>query len=175
MALVPARKSSPKDRVTVVDILWILMYASTAVYLMIVFDDLLYRVGVAPENLDILFGIIAILFLMEVTRRTCGPVLPIMSLIFITYALLGNYLPGVFEKLTVSRFIVIFIAAVAMFILGLFDDVIEHRIVPGMFLHDVAHGSDFVRVEKGLKVTLRLENRRQGGGHTHEFMGNDDR
>ena len=95
LALVPARKSSPKDRVTVVDIIWILMYASTAVYLMIVFDDLLYRVGVAPENMDILFGIIAILFLMEMTRRTCGPVLPIMSLIFITYALLGNYLPGV--------------------------------------------------------------------------------
>lgn len=94
-ALVPARKSSPKDRFTIVDLIWIMLCASTVVYIIVVFDDLLYRVGVAPDDLDIVFAVIAIIFLIEMTRRTCGPVLPIMSLIFISYALLGSYLPGV--------------------------------------------------------------------------------
>jgi len=94
-ALVPATKSSPRDRVTLVDLVWILLCAGTVIYLIVVFDELLYRVGVSPNSLDILFGSIAILFVLEMTRRTCGPVLPIMSLIFISYALFGQYLPGI--------------------------------------------------------------------------------
>ena len=48
----------------------------------------------APETLDIVFGAITILLVLEMTRRTTGVILPVIAGSFIAYAFLGPYMPG---------------------------------------------------------------------------------
>ena len=50
------------------------------------------RMGV-PLPVDVVFGTLLILVLLEAVRRTIGIVVPIIILIFIGYAVLGTYIP----------------------------------------------------------------------------------
>ena len=50
------------------------------------------RMGV-PLPVDVVFGTLLILVLLEAVRRTIGIVVPIIILIFIGYAVLGPYIP----------------------------------------------------------------------------------
>ena len=83
-------------RVNSFDILFILMSLSTMVYVLYYFDDLVFRAGVFPEGMDVLFGLFAVVTVIELTRRTVGNALTIMVLLFISYCFLGPYLPGFF-------------------------------------------------------------------------------
>src|SRR5699024_597020 len=66
-------------------------------YLILEMDELIYRIGVSPTNLDIIVSIILIVVVLEVTRRTTGMILPTIAIIFILYAYFGNSFPGVLE------------------------------------------------------------------------------
>jgi TRAP transporter 4TM/12TM fusion protein len=46
-----------------------------------------------PERLDVVLGVIFIVLLLEATRRTTGPIMPVVAVLFIVYALAGPYLP----------------------------------------------------------------------------------
>lgn len=46
--------------------------------------------------MDMFFGIVLIVLMLEGSRRIIGPWLDILSLLFIAYALWGNYIPGMF-------------------------------------------------------------------------------
>jgi TRAP transporter 4TM/12TM fusion protein len=50
--------------------------------------------AIDPEPLDFYVGVALILLLLEATRRSSGWIMPVVSLIFIAYALLGKYLPA---------------------------------------------------------------------------------
>ena len=50
-----------------------------------------------PTVIDKIFGVIAVLIVLEATRRVIGPAMPILAIIFITYAFLAPYLPGIFN------------------------------------------------------------------------------
>jgi TRAP transporter 4TM/12TM fusion protein len=63
-------------------------------YIIVEMDELVYRIGVAPTGLDILFSTILVLLVLEITRRTTGPVLPLVAVVFLLYAKYGYYLPG---------------------------------------------------------------------------------
>ena len=63
-------------------------------YLMVEVDDLVYRIGVAPTDLDVLVAAIMTLVVLEFTRRTCGNILPFIAIIFLAYARFGHLLPG---------------------------------------------------------------------------------
>ncbi|MCZ4280768.1 TRAP transporter permease [Kiloniella laminariae] len=54
------------------------------------------RVG-APGTVDVVMGSILLLLVLEATRRSVGPTLPLIALVFILYALFGNYTPGVLQ------------------------------------------------------------------------------
>jgi TRAP transporter 4TM/12TM fusion protein len=84
------------QRVNPLDLLLIIMSLSTMLYVLYYFDDLVFRAGVFPEGLDVLFGLFAIVTVIELTRRTVGNALTIMVLLFISYCFLGPYLPGFF-------------------------------------------------------------------------------
>src|SRR5438094_4591383 len=43
---------------------------------------------------DVIVGIVFIVLLLEATRRTTGAIMPVVSLLFIAYAMLGPYLPA---------------------------------------------------------------------------------
>ena len=73
---------------------WGLAAASLAasVYPLVVFDDFIRRT-VTPTTADVVMGVAAVALVLEATRRTVGPVLPLVSLGFVGYAYYGGYLP----------------------------------------------------------------------------------
>ncbi len=75
-----------------IDVPLILVSVASGIYLYISFDDLLYRLG-DPTQLDIVFGAITILVLLEATRRIVGWPMTILGVVSLLYALFGNYLP----------------------------------------------------------------------------------
>jgi len=94
--LVPARPGAPADRPSAVDVVLALLMASTLVYTLLYFEDLIHRLGVLPEDWDVVFGTILVVLVLEMGRRLHGWVLPAIALFFIGYALLGAYVPGTF-------------------------------------------------------------------------------
>jgi TRAP transporter 4TM/12TM fusion protein len=75
---------------------WLLALAAAcaALYVPYVFDQLAFRIG-APLPVDVVVGSVMIALVLEATRRAMGPTLPLISVIFILYALFGQYAPGV--------------------------------------------------------------------------------
>jgi TRAP transporter 4TM/12TM fusion protein len=76
---------------------WLLMAASLAVmaYIWINLDDLLFRGGVLPTQWDFVVGFVGTALVLELTRRSAGSALPILAGIFIAYAFIGPWMPGV--------------------------------------------------------------------------------
>lgn len=93
--LCPARRKSSSTRPTAVD--WTLAFLSLAsgVYICIAYDYLALRGGL-PVTSDYAFGILSIVILLEGTRRTLGVELPILGLLFLSYAFFGDMIPGSF-------------------------------------------------------------------------------
>src|SRR6478752_796352 len=55
-------------------------------------DDFLDRAAV-PDRWDVILGGIFIVLVLEAARRTTGPIMPIVAILFIAYAMLGPHLP----------------------------------------------------------------------------------
>ena len=51
------------------------------------------RVG-NPSTLDVFFGSCLLVFVLEATRRSVGPTLPLIGILFILFAMFGPYAPG---------------------------------------------------------------------------------
>ncbi len=49
--------------------------------------------AIDPEPMDYAVGLVLIALLLEATRRSTGWIMPVVSLVFVAYALLGRYLP----------------------------------------------------------------------------------
>lgn len=96
-ALVPGWNQKNPSKIHWSD--WIAIVSSVAIfiYIYVNFDQLIYRSGVAPTQWDFYISFIGVILVLELTRRTTGWTLPILSLIFIAYAFLGPYLPGIFQ------------------------------------------------------------------------------
>lgn len=75
---------------------WDLVLAAVSIvilaYAVLGGDDFTDR-NTLPDNLDIFFGCLLILFVLEVTRRSSGWIMPAVVVAFILYALAGPYLP----------------------------------------------------------------------------------
>jgi TRAP-type uncharacterized transport system fused permease subunit len=89
----PALKRSPRDRVPVTD--WILatVAAFCAAYLFLFYRELAGRPG-QPTPTDIYVAIVGALLLLEATRRVLGLPMVIVAALFLAYAFLGPYMPG---------------------------------------------------------------------------------
>ena len=93
--LVPARPGSVKDRLSTVDALLILSLLAVSIYIFVIFDDLLGRLGVIPEDWDVVVSTVAIIVVIEMSRRLHGWVLPCIAILFVLYTLFGSQLPGI--------------------------------------------------------------------------------
>jgi TRAP transporter 4TM/12TM fusion protein len=87
-------KKSDREKVRFYDWALVILSFSIVVYIVLTFDTLTKRGG-APTQLDIFFGIVLILLVIEATRRCVGLPLVIIAVIFLGYAFAGPYLPGV--------------------------------------------------------------------------------
>jgi len=56
-------------------------------------DDFMDRAAV-PDRWDVILGGIFVVLVLEAARRTTGPIMPVVSLLFIAYAMLGPHLPA---------------------------------------------------------------------------------
>ena len=82
----PIGRKRGRDRVPFYDIILALVGFISFFYIVVVFQDLVYRVG-RPTPIDIIMGILAISLLIEATRRALGIVLPLVALAFIAYGI----------------------------------------------------------------------------------------
>ena len=76
----------------ILDIVFVIIAVVPFIYIVMVQDQLMSRGGIANTT-DIVMGILAILVVMEATRRKVGNALPIIALVFILYGILGPYMP----------------------------------------------------------------------------------
>jgi len=86
---------SDKSRVPFFDIFLAVLGASTSLYIIIFYKELVLRAGL-PNQIDLLMGGITILLVLEATRRAIGPELPIVVAVFLIYSYFGPYMPGYF-------------------------------------------------------------------------------
>ncbi len=92
--LYPAHRRSPTDRPSIADLIlvalavlsigyWINQYVSYA----------FFRVS-SPNQADLVMGAIAILLMLETSRRALGPIISILAVLFLCQLYFGQYLPG---------------------------------------------------------------------------------
>jgi TRAP transporter 4TM/12TM fusion protein len=81
-----------KNRILWYDYLLALLGIAAILYMLVDFDDFIYR-SVVPNFWDKLFGVILIILVLETARRTSGWIMPAVVLAFIIYAFIGPELP----------------------------------------------------------------------------------
>ncbi len=94
--LYPAGKRSPRDRFSVLDIILALLGMSVALYILLFYNELHQARASIAISRDYLFAALAVILVIEAARRVLGPVIPLLSAIFLVYAVYGRYFPGIF-------------------------------------------------------------------------------
>jgi TRAP transporter 4TM/12TM fusion protein len=82
--------------VPLLDWLLAIAIAVSVLYIPYIFDDLAFRVG-NPLPLDVWMGSVLVVLLLEATRRAMGWPLPLIAVLFMTYALWGSHFPGLLQ------------------------------------------------------------------------------
>ncbi|MDD2573246.1 MAG: TRAP transporter permease [Bacillota bacterium] len=102
--LYPARRGSKSNRVPWYDYMLALLGFAAAAYHVIYYKELVWRAGVYNTN-DMIISVIAVLLIIEATRRMAGPVIISLATFFLLYAYFGNYFPSFMAHpgLTVKR------------------------------------------------------------------------
>ena len=101
-AMYPATKKASRKIIAWYD--WVLMAlsASVAGYMWMDYFNIINRAG-KPNTMDVIMGTLLTFLVLEATRRVCGLALPIISIIFMIYSLMGTKqglipidIPGIF-------------------------------------------------------------------------------
>ena len=94
--LYPAHPRFLKRVSPVLDLLPAVGSVAIALYVLLNFEQVIYRAN-SPTPTDFVFGVIAIVVVMEAARRTIGYHLPVLGLIAIAYAYFADFMPGPFR------------------------------------------------------------------------------
>ncbi len=89
----PSSQKKKTDKVSILDFALIGLVLVVFGYLFIFYKEIAVK-GTNVTMIDLVLGGLAILLTLEITRRVVGPELPIVAIIFLSYAKLGPYLPG---------------------------------------------------------------------------------
>ncbi len=109
--LFPASKKRLKDKKRRFQVAWYdgllaLVGVYVGMYWPLNFEELVFRVG-RLTTLDLIVGFLAIVLVLEATRRVVGLPITIITSIFLLYAYLGPYMPGFLQHrgLSIDRII----------------------------------------------------------------------
>jgi TRAP transporter 4TM/12TM fusion protein len=96
---------SATDRIPVIDYIFALLAALTALYLAIDYESIAFRAG-APIMRDLISGVILVVLLLEATRRVIGPALSVIAVLFTGYAFFGPYMPDImaFKGVSITKY-----------------------------------------------------------------------
>ncbi|MFB0507214.1 MAG: TRAP transporter permease [Thermodesulfobacteriota bacterium] len=93
----PMVKKKP-ERGFGLDIFFALLACIVALYILLFEEELHLERGSVPIMRDYIFAAIGIVILLIGTYRAAGPIIPVLSIFFLAYALfLGKYIPGAFH------------------------------------------------------------------------------
>ncbi len=90
----PAFARSSRHTIPVGDMVLSLLAALAASYIFVFYDQLLSRPGL-PNTQDVAVAVAGLVLLLEATRRTLGPPLMIVAMVFLAYSLAGAYMPDI--------------------------------------------------------------------------------
>lgn len=117
-------------------------------------ENILQRGGVYTTQWDIVMGIIAVVVVLEATRRTVGKALPIIASVFLLYAYFGKFLPGYLghRGYSLARIITLVYTYEGIFgtpiaVVGTF---VVMFIIFGAFLDSTGAGNFFLELAKSL-------------------------
>jgi len=104
--LYPGAKSSPRNKISLVDWVLALAAAGCSLYVFLSYEDIALRAGIV-YNYELVLGGIFIVLVFEAGRRVLGYVLPSFCFLFLPFAYFGRYLPGPLQHfgLSISRII----------------------------------------------------------------------
>ncbi len=155
----PAFRTSPRRSVPLAD--WALAIGATACALyLFVFDTALIKSLLgsrlaerpnAPNTTDVVVSVFGILFLLEATRRSLGPPLMIVAMVFLGYTFLGPYAPGLLAWKGASFNAVAFhqwLSTEGVFgiALGVSTDLVFLFVLFGALLDKAGAGNYFIKV-----------------------------
>ena len=92
--LYPARKSWSRTSMHPLDVLFALVGAASALYIVVNYQELVFRAGMNNET-DFIVGVVGTLMVFEAARRVVGWPMITVAFVFIAYAFLGPYIPGI--------------------------------------------------------------------------------
>ncbi len=85
-----------RKSVTAIDVALAVASVAITAYIFVNFDQVIYRLA-SPTPADFAFGVVAIVLVLEAGRRTTGWHLPVIGIIAMLYAYLGDFMPGPFH------------------------------------------------------------------------------
>ncbi len=80
-------------KINIIDLLLAGLALSVGGYILIFMDEIIERFGM-PSTADLVMGAIAIILVLEMTRRVIGLPMVVIAVAFLLYAYFGNYMPG---------------------------------------------------------------------------------
>lgn len=92
--LYPARKSWSRSTMNPIDVIFAVVSAATALYLVVNYQELVLRAGMNTET-DFIIGVIGTVMVFEAARRVVGWPMITVALVFMLYAFFGPYIPGI--------------------------------------------------------------------------------
>jgi TRAP transporter 4TM/12TM fusion protein len=90
----PASSKFDRTKMNPLDVIFALIGVGTTMYIVVNYSQLVLRAGMNTET-DFIIGIIGIIMVIEAARRTVGWPMIIVALVFLLYAFMGPYAPGI--------------------------------------------------------------------------------
>ncbi len=146
--LYPARAKSDLSKLVWYDVILAICGVLVCGYIVYNYDVIVLEAG-PPTGTDLIFGIMSIVLVLEATRRIVGLPIALVALIFLLYALFGNFIPGIFghKGFTVSRVVShMYLTTEGIFgmPLGVSASFVFLFVLFGAFLHSTGLGKFFI-------------------------------
>lgn len=155
----PFSQSKDGRKIGLSNVIFLILGIGAMIYSIFELENILDRGGIWTTNLDIIFGVIGVVVVLEAARRSNGLALPLISLVFILYALYGNHIPGMlghtgysFKRLITTLYTYDGIFGTALDTAATF---VAMFIIFAAFLEKTGAGDVFLELAKGIAGTSR--------------------
>ena len=158
-ATFPALKSSPRNRIPLIDWFLAILGSCVTLYLIVFYRDISQRQGL-PTQTDVVVSVIGVVLLLEVARRAVGPALAVIAGLMLLYIFAGPWLPGMMGHKGASLGRVasqMWLSSEGIFgvALGVSTNVVFFFVLFGSLLEKAGAGNYFIQVAFALLGTFR--------------------